>query len=141
VGTRRLTCGQPSSQAPFPQLSPKGEDLASYVAFDLRFLFPQDCLGVSAARRRLCWLVLIMAVRGFARTDSEGGGRVTASWLRLCLRTWELLAVAHPRTCVQGSRVLLPVIPPSRLHLQLGHDLPGRNRSVVRISQPRATGI
>ena len=71
------------------------------MAFDLRFLFPQDCLGDSSAPRRLCWLVLIMAVRGFARTDPEGGGRVTASWLRLCLRTRELLAVAYPGTCVQ----------------------------------------
>ena len=71
------------------------------MASDLRFLFLQDCLGASAAPRRLCQLVLIMAVRGFARIDPEGGGRVTASWLRLCLRTWELLAVAHPGTCVQ----------------------------------------
>ena len=27
VGTARLTCGQPPSQAPFPQVSPKREDL------------------------------------------------------------------------------------------------------------------
>ena len=96
-----LTCGQPSSQAPFAQVSLKREDVASFMASDLRFLFPQDCLGASPARRRLCWLVLIMAVRGFARTDPEGGGRVTESWLRLCLRARELLAVAHPGTCVQ----------------------------------------
>ncbi|HEY3880283.1 MAG TPA: hypothetical protein VGM12_16945, partial [Trebonia sp.] len=27
VASRRLTCGQPSSQDPFPQVSPKREDL------------------------------------------------------------------------------------------------------------------
>jgi hypothetical protein len=27
VGTARLTCGQPSNQAPFPQVIPKREDL------------------------------------------------------------------------------------------------------------------
>jgi hypothetical protein len=45
--------------------------------------------------------VLIMAVRGFASTDSEGGHRVAENWLRLCLCARELLAVAHPGTCVQ----------------------------------------
>ena len=32
VGTARLTCGQPSNQAPFPQVSPKREDLARLSA-------------------------------------------------------------------------------------------------------------
>jgi hypothetical protein len=37
VGTARLTCGQPPSQAPFPQVSPKREDLLQKVfTFDLR---------------------------------------------------------------------------------------------------------
>ena len=71
------------------------------MSSDLRFLFLQDCLGASAAPRRWCWLVLIMAVRGFARTDSGSAGRVAESWLRLCLRARKLLAVAHPGTCVQ----------------------------------------
>jgi uncharacterized protein DUF6788 len=74
VGPRRLTCGQPSSQALFAQLSPKREDVARYVAFDLRFLFIRDCLRDSLARRRLCWLVLIMAIRGFATTEVLGCG-------------------------------------------------------------------
>ncbi len=41
---------------------------------DLRFLLMRDCLRDSLARRRLCWLVLIMAVCGFARTEVLGCG-------------------------------------------------------------------
>ena len=33
VSTARLTCNQPSSQAPFPQVSPKREDLAHSLSF------------------------------------------------------------------------------------------------------------
>jgi hypothetical protein len=29
VGQARLTCGQPSSQTPFPQVSPKREDVTT----------------------------------------------------------------------------------------------------------------
>ena len=41
---------------------------AGFMASDLRFLFIRDCLRDSLARLRLCWLVLIMAVRGSTRT-------------------------------------------------------------------------
>jgi hypothetical protein len=44
------------------------------MASDLRFLFIRDCLRDSLARLRLCWLVLIMAVRDFARTEVLGCG-------------------------------------------------------------------
>ncbi len=44
------------------------------MASDLRFLFIRDCLRDSLARRRLCWLVLIMAIRGFATTEVLGCG-------------------------------------------------------------------
>ena len=44
------------------------------MAFGLRFLFLRDCLGESLALRRLCWLVLIMAVRGFTGTEAPGWG-------------------------------------------------------------------
>ncbi len=47
---------------------------ASYLTADLRVLFIRDCLRDSLAQRRLCWLVLIMAVRGFARTEVLGCG-------------------------------------------------------------------
>ena len=49
---------------------------------------------------------------------------------------WRILELVF-----SGSRLLLPVISRSRLHLQLCHDLPGRNRPVIRISQPWATRI
>lgn len=41
---------------------------------DLRLLFIRDCLRDSLARRRLCWLVLIMEVRSFVRTEVLGSG-------------------------------------------------------------------
>jgi len=44
------------------------------VVFDLKFLFIRDYPGDSLARRKLCWLVLIMSVRGFARTEVLGCG-------------------------------------------------------------------
>jgi hypothetical protein len=44
------------------------------MAFDLRFLLIRDCLRDSLARRSLCWLVLIMAVRG-SREDRGAGLR------------------------------------------------------------------
>ena len=107
-----------------------------YVAFDLRFLFPQDCLGASPARRRLCWLVLIMAVRGFARTDSgSAAGSRKAGCGCACVPgnswQWRILELVF-----SWSRLLLPVIPRSRLHLQLCHDLPGRNRSLLSPGGP-----
>ena len=58
-----------------------------------------------------------------------------------CLCTWDSWQWRILELVFSWSRLLLPVIPPSRLHLQLGHDLPGRNRPVIRISQPPATGI
>jgi hypothetical protein len=47
---------------------------ASYMVPDLRLLFIRDCLRDSLVRRRLCRLVLIMAVRGVARTEVLGCG-------------------------------------------------------------------
>ncbi len=44
------------------------------MASDLRVLLIRDCLRDSSARHRLCWLVLIMAVRGFARTGMRAWG-------------------------------------------------------------------
>jgi len=41
------------------------------MAFGLRFLFRRYRLGDLLAWRRLCWLVLIMAVCGFARDRTE----------------------------------------------------------------------
>ena len=39
VGSARLTCGRPSTQAPFPQVSPKREDLSSSAKFfEFRFV-------------------------------------------------------------------------------------------------------
>ena len=70
---------------------------ASFVAFDLRFLLIRDRLGDSPARRRLCWLVLIMAVRGFARAEVLGCGGARLA----CLRAGESVAGADSRTCVR----------------------------------------
>ena len=58
---------------------------------DLRFLFIRDCLRDSLARRRLCWLVLIMAVRGFARTEVLGCGRSQVSMLAHRGVCWQTL--------------------------------------------------
>ena len=44
------------------------------MAFDLGFLFIRDCFRDSLGRRRLCWLVLIMAGCGFARIEVLGCG-------------------------------------------------------------------
>ena len=43
----------------------------------------------SAALCRLCWLVLIMAVRGSTRTRMRAGVGLRRSRVRVCLRTWE----------------------------------------------------
>jgi hypothetical protein len=54
------------------------------MASDLRFLFIGDCLRDSLARRKLCWFVLIMAVRGFARTGMRARAGLRRSRVRVC---------------------------------------------------------
>jgi hypothetical protein len=44
VGTRRLTCGQPASQAPFAQVSPNVKTSLSYLDSDQR-----KCVNVGSA--------------------------------------------------------------------------------------------
>jgi hypothetical protein len=60
---------------------------ARHMAFDLRFLLIRDCLRDSLARRSLCWLVLIMAVRG-SREDRGAG-----------LRRSQVSMLAHQEVC------------------------------------------
>ncbi len=59
------------------------------MASDLGVLFIRDCPGDWSARRRLCWLVLIMAVRGSTRTRMRARVGLRRSRVRVCLRTWE----------------------------------------------------
>ena len=48
------------------------------MASDLRVLLIRDCLRGASARRRLCWLVLIMAVLRLREDRDEGAGRAAA---------------------------------------------------------------
>jgi len=111
------------------------------MASDLRFLFLQDCLGLRRLRAgcvSLCWSWRSVASRAPIQrvaTVSRKAGCGCAcvpgnSW------QWRILELVF-----SGSRLLLPVIPRSRSHLRLCHDLPGRNRPVIRISQPCGTRI
>ena len=77
------------------------------MASDLQVLLIRGCLRGASARSRLCWLVLIMAVLGFARTEMRAWAGLWRNRMRACLYIWKSPGGADPRTCV---RLIAPAV-------------------------------